>query len=268
MPKTLSGPKGIKIIIFSFLTLLALFIYLAWKHSELFLSYLDVLVWPSIVVLILFTYLEEFRDLIKKITKFKFGPIEGTVDRSRVEAAGIGAKNVTEIANEKIGEIEDTVITAAITADAKVTHANPFIDQATAIKNEAAAKYLSREEVEKYMTASADWGYNMGQLGFKSSPVPGIEWKDNKPTIKFGRGSSFEYILKHVLTQSQQHARDVLVEKILNTKREISGIDVMDTLATPFGSSRLEKLNIYLKDLEGELRRIDPTSAFLPPEED
>lgn len=49
---------------------------------------------------------------------------------------------------------------------------------------------LRREVVEDLMRTSAQWGWEMAQMGFRTPPDPHIEWSDSgTPHILFGSGS-------------------------------------------------------------------------------
>jgi hypothetical protein len=51
---------------------------------------------------------------------------------------------------------------------------------------------ISREALRRYaedlITESAEWGWMMGQIGFKSVPRPVIEWEGDQPKIMYGQG--------------------------------------------------------------------------------
>jgi hypothetical protein len=61
---------------------------------------------------------------------------------------------------------------------------------------------LRREFVEDLMRASAQWGWEMAQMGFRTPPDPQVRWTDDgRPQIMFGAGTA---ITRALVTPAQR----------------------------------------------------------------
>lgn len=111
----------------------------------------------------------------------------------------------------------------------------------------------SKEEIVKYMELAAAWGYNMAQIGFKSTPVPSVEWTANGPEIKFGTGKAF----------TDNFETDRVISEILKVRKEILSLSSLDKMNFGFNPSREKVLNDELEYLKSILKKLDPISVFL-----
>ncbi len=152
-----------------------------------------------------------------------------------------GATVVAQKANDSVNEMSSSLDVVT----------NPIQDSDATLK---------RDTVERIIRSSAEWGHNMAVLGFKTTPIPQITWNEGgTPQIQFGVGSK-----QSVLSPNDQADRDVLIKEILKIRREIESLGVMDRVSMGMAPTKEATLSAVLKDLETRLRRIDPSSVFLP----
>ncbi len=116
---------------------------------------------------------------------------------------------------------------------------------------------LSEEDVEKIMTMSAAWGYDMAQLGFKGKPVPQIEWKNSSPIIKFGKSE--------IPKSLNRDDKNLIISAIIETQEEIDGLGAFQRITlSSLVPTRETVLAKKLDRLYIQLRQVDPNSSFLP----
>ena len=224
-----------------------IFSYFTIYHAQLFLAYLKVAIWPSIFLLFLGIYREEIRALLRNIKEFKIFGNNVTIGTEESQNLAVeGANAVAQKANDSINEL-------------------PSMSEISTHSNTDSDATLKRETVERIMRSSAEWGHNMAVLGFRTTPIPQITWKDDgMPQIQFGVGSG-----QLVLSPHDQADRDILIKEILKIRLEMKSLTVFDRISTGMGGPTKEAaLKAVLKDLDTGLRRLDPSSAFLPNSED
>jgi hypothetical protein len=157
--------------------------------------------------------------LISNVSRIKFGDKQFDI------------KDVKEISNET-----NETILKSIEPDEKSPEGTNF----------------SKHEVENLMELSAAWGYQMANIGFKTTPKPIIEWKGNIPKIAFGIGSG----------QNQNEEKFYLINEISETQSELDKIGPIDRLQTGLTVSKEMALKKKLKRLQNLLQEIDPDSIF------
>ncbi len=57
---------------------------------------------------------------------------------------------------------------------------------------------LRRDAVERVMREAAFWGYSMARTGFRSPPVPNIQWDGDRPRITYGFTTT-EQAVRHLV---------------------------------------------------------------------
>ncbi len=157
--------------------------------------------------------------LISNISRIKFGDKQFDI------------KDVREISNET-----NQTILKSMEPDEQRSEATNF----------------SKEEVENLMALSAAWGYQMANIGFKTTPKPVIEWIGNVPKIAFGIGSG----------QNLNEEKFYLINEINETQSELDKIGPLDKFQTSLTVSKEVALRKKLKRLQSLLKEIDPDSIF------
>ena len=257
-------------------------IYLSWKHSIIFLSYLKVGIWPVVVLIFISMFKPELAASLTKLISIDTPLGKLTLSQENQKTA------TEETAYALTAEANVSIVataTATLVSDAEVTHV--LEDQVLDGTNSVAADLvtidsdtsgfgtseslttinrdeLTKESVEKYIKVSAEWGYNMALIGFSTAPIPEIDWVENQPQIKFGTGSLVEDdITERVLTVKEQTERDTLIREILGVRKEINGLSSYDKMSMGLGPSKENVLKFQLRDLKKMLSKIDSTSIFL-----
>jgi hypothetical protein len=121
-------------------------------------------------------------------------------------------------------------------------------------------KILDRTEIENVMRMAAAWGFNMAKIGFRSTPMPIVDWNGSAPTIKFGQSQ--------ILSPANENEKAFIVSKILETQEAIDSLSVFDRSGAINGliPSKQSVLMKKLMRLYANLRMVDPNSPFLPKE--
>jgi hypothetical protein len=130
------------------------------------------LAWPTVIGIVLWS----LRSQIPKIGEF----LKGQVASRETEVSALGA-------TAKLGAIVQQ-------AEEDVQEA---IAEAAEIPQGEDAERQQRERIEEVMRTAAAWGYAMAQVGFRSAPVPVIEWDGDSPKILFARGSFSSFLAGH-----------------------------------------------------------------------
>ena len=117
---------------------------------------------------------------------------------------------------------------------------------------------FNEAEIENVMKMAASWGYNMANMGFKSTPIPEIEWRNNVPSIKFAKSAN--------VAIHDESEKQFIISQIMETLEALDGLTVFEKDLTLSGlvPSRQSVLKKKLNRLYEQLRAIDPTSIFLP----
>ena len=251
--------------------------YLSWKHSSIFLSYLKVIIWPVVFLIFIFMFRQEVKTALSKLIKIDTPIASLTLSQDNQKSA------TEETAHVLTAEANVSIVasaTATLTADAEVTHSPDQNNQELIVQPTAESESrtvpissngeqevqpgLAKDAVEQYMKVSAAWGYNMALIGFKSPPVPEIDWDEDRPQIKFGSGSTIEENLgARVLTVKEQTERDMIIREILGIRKELNGLSVYDRVSMGIGPSAENVLKYQLREMKKLLQKIDPTSIFL-----
>ena len=246
------------------IALSVLVIYLISAHSVLFLSYVKVTIWPLVVFLFIYTFRPELKSALPNLTSIDtlLGSLKFNQNQERV---------ITEETSHSVTAQANISFTA--TAEATVTSLEvPALSETTQAEDLHISEPIgedlnsnpTREAIENYMKVSAQWGYTMALIGFKSPPIPLIKWVDGTPQIQSGSGSIIEAELENqVLTIKEQTERDTLIREILGIRKEINGLGPYDKISMGIGPSKLNMLKYQLNDLKKMLRTIDPSSIFL-----
>lgn len=121
----------------------------------------------------------------------------------------------------------------------------------------AKGEEFSKTDVEEIMKMSAAWGYNMSRMGFKSTPIPHIDWEGSSPRIKFGSSESG-------LSDQVRAESELLVAQIIATQEEIDSLSVFQRMGNTGGimPTRESVLRKKLIRLKTQLREINPQSTF------
>lgn len=126
------------------------------------------------------------------------------------------------------------------------------------VVKEGSDRNFDQLEIENVMKMAASWGYNMAKMGFKSTPIPKIDWSNSQPSIKFGYSSPDKTL--------DLGEKDFIISKIVETQESLDGLSIFDRSATVSGlmPSRQSVLTKKLERLYSQLSEIDPSSSFLP----
>lgn len=203
--------------------LIAIYLFrLTWLFFEDISNFNKVIGQISLPITFIFLgvlFRKPIETLISNISRIKFGDNQFDI------------KDVKEISNET-----NESILKSIEPDEKSTEGTNF----------------SKPEVENLMELSAAWGYQMANLGFKTTPKPIIEWIGNIPKIAFGIGSGL----------NQNEEKFYLINEISETQSELDKIGPLDRFQTSLTVSKEVALKKKLKRLQYLLHEIDPDSIF------
>lgn len=231
---------------------------------ELTLAYLKVLVWPTLAFALLFAVrdrlLEKLSDLIEWAgfgQLFKFRNEAGSAVSARAsQALGDAAILSSSPPNPAPG--------LSVAGPGEGPEVNT--DEDTPMER-AETEQVRRQAVEASFTQGAAWGWDMAQLGFKSRPIPVIEWsEDGLPNIRYGKGQSdrtstgvsaitqlqgAREALKRRLNEAQmQHALAQEVEAVPGSRNEHS------RQAATFASADLAVAQADLSKMDELLNRL------------
>lgn len=149
------------------------------------LEFISSLKWPFVVLVALLVMSRALRKspglgewarswLDKRDVRGKVGPaeFEATASQAAVEQAAA----VTAASDEEL---------AAIVAAEPQQEAPD-----TAPASQPDVSVMRRENVESLLRASAQWGWEMAQMGFRTPPDPHVQWtEDGRPEILYGAGT-------------------------------------------------------------------------------
>lgn len=206
---------------------LLFFSYLAWiswlffTDADRFTQIINALTLPVSIVIVSLVFRDTLSNLLGKMTQFKFGQGEVNFDSNR---------QLSETSSKSIEK----------TLSAEHPNRSPNLE-------------LTRIEIENVMELSAAWGYQMAEIGFKSTPRPLIEWEGKFPRIKFGMTSN----------SVSSDEKDLLVKEILETKDALDRLGPLDRMQIGLSVSKEAALKKSLIRLQNLLRKIDPDSVFL-----
>jgi hypothetical protein len=114
---------------------------------------------------------------------------------------------------------------------------------------------FSKEIIEDIIKISAEWGFDMANIGFKNKPIPVISWDNNIPRIEYGFGDSN--------TEKYSSEAEKLKEEILKVEKEIASLTDFQKIRIGIAPSKLESLTIVRRKLQSRLKTIEPNSSFL-----
>jgi hypothetical protein len=243
----------------------------------LVLSYVKVLVWPVALMSAVIWLRDPIRQKIGELTKASFGP--GSVDFQQQ----VASDHLTADLKRPVSVLDSNAALALATPEVEVEgDASLAPNEPADVKLEVpligpnlalAPDDLSRESerpvseaarrgaIEKIIRDSAGWGWDMAGIGFKSRPLPVIEWtSDGSPRILYGEGKSGRPGWTLV---SGRHG----AEYGRRLEREIKEIE--SQLNSPQRMTSLEKLTgadqvlaDRLAEMKARLREVDPNSPY------
>lgn len=274
--------------------LILAFVAVRWflPGPELTLAFLKVLVWPSVLVGVLYALrerlLEKFGDLVEwagfgQSLKFREDAAKArTFDaEERLGDALLEVRSPDQQAEEEpvasVAEAGSEPPPAAGPAAPETAPEDAEVGAPDAVKSEpdshgqgggavdtSVGRFSERERrraVERAFSEGAAWGYDMAQIGFRSRPRPVIEWTPGgHPIIQYGVGT------QHDPRSDMDSATRRRVEDL---EQEIRRLDVMIENPRLDSIDRVRSRNLNaVRDrryhLAKDLRELDPDSPLLP----
>ena len=184
-------------------------------EPALTLEYLKVLVWPTVVGVFLYWAREPLRAKVEQLLSFgafgaeaRFAATESlqasVTDAVATVLESTGSNQHDDSVSEHLADSPDGDKAAepepegppeAETRNESGPERPELLSKR--LRNQAIERRLRRMQeqgaIESIMRESAAWGFQMAQLGFKTVPVPIVEWTDDgRPIIKYARGGSVE----------------------------------------------------------------------------
>lgn len=270
--------------------LIAAFVLLRYvlPGPELTLAYLRALVWPFVLIGLLYALRERLLDKFNDLVEWAgFGQSL----KFREDAAQARTINAEE---RLVMALEATdVISLQDFAEAELTHADDAPDHREAPGgahesseqspeaievgdgdglpespadahahervDETAVERERRRAVERAFAEGASWGYDMAKIGFRSRPRPVIEWtSDGHPIIKYGVGDDGTRAAMDWSTRDE-------VEKLENEIRRLDAI-IENPKIDPRERLKSRNMNTLRSRQYGLLQRLkelDPDSPLL-----
>lgn len=271
------------------LVVAAFAVLLAWAidDKKLLLEYIKAVIWPLVVVVVLWWLRVPIREKVKDVLKLSVGA--ASVEFAEQAEQGVNTALTDDIraaAQVLVDKAPDhappdqTVIPESVPSSSAV--GTPEIvsksarDQGVGSETQGvepdrrvADEAARRKAIEKIIRDSAGWGWDMAQLGtFKSRPAPVIEWSDDGlPLIVYGEGQRRTGLASLV-------ARDPVVDRTERVQRLEKAIrDLQEEIDRPAMSSIAALGSIYgdpkepkrkqLQRFKDQLLKIDPNSPWV-----
>jgi hypothetical protein len=236
--------------------------------STLFLAYAKALIWPLVVLVVLWWLRDPIRTKAAQLLE--------------IQGAGMAARFAAEEKTEQFSE--DVVADVAALASDDVESEErqgpppPTADPAPSDAKEPPLAQMEspgpdpsgtreqerRRRIERLMDETAAWGWEMAALGFKSPPKPVVTWGDgeNVPTIRYARGG----ITDQSVGLWRQAA--AAIEAPIKRRERIDKLE--KELKTALGKGRVATdmarrfgLRSEVDVLKSALRSIDPGNPWL-----
>jgi hypothetical protein len=243
---------------------------------RLLLDYLRTLVWPVVVVVVLFWLRGPIREKLHDLLEFSAAGASAKFARAKAAdealAVDIGAAAKALVLegdpNQPAPEIhvDDHAEGAATQPLETRSVRNGTSDASEVVKSgDLEDEAYRRVAIEKIIRESAGWGWDMAQIGFKTRPNPIIKWhRDGTPHIISGEGIT-DAPSKLLVSpwrfhrapdyDRQEHARRL--ERMIQELTE----EAENPAAVQIGDSR-EVNARKIQALKTQLRQIDPNSAW------
>lgn len=245
----------------------------AIDDKQLLLDYVRAMVWPFVVIGVLWWLREPLRaklaDLLEVTTSIasaRFASQEAAnrdLEGDIAEASDVLLGTIDGgRADSSFPDAEPELPLAPATK--ATTDAGPEVPAGNAEMNERMREGARRLAMERVIRESAGWGYDMATLGFKSRPVPEIIWDDQgRPQILYARGQTEEEEREQYLSPILR-ARPV-TEQVRRLEEEIRQLerqrDDPRRLATLDAPSYLT-FDHQLRRLRTQLSILDPNSPY------
>lgn len=253
-------------------------------EPRLTLDYLEVLIWPGLVAVVLYWLREPLRQKVAELLNIKAPGFEAQfVNNRRLQddLTGPAAAVLADTEDSESGGPETEPDVAAVTHEAHIEDHLTVTDQSKGETDEgepeptppvsglspveqaafaqmsgadrAVKRAQEKQAIEDIMRVSAWWGYDMAQIGFKTRPTPVVEWTDDDRPL-----------IQSIYINAQQRGPKPDLKAMANRlEQEIRDLEAkIESPMTGYLPAKKVGERTRLWKLRSQLRTIDPDSPL------